>query len=253
MGSEAVLEVDECGGLAGDADVEGRRSARTLWTSSFVAALSWLRTARRRAARVSPRGLRGCDRGDVRQGADPVSEGPDLRRSGGGADDDLDRRGSARRELGASAWSTCCALALAGSMLASTGTNLIDRNGIPSAISTAALSMAILPRAAGHELREPVPEPASAGRASRSAARWSRLGASALTRGPSADRIAGSTTSASVAATSATSAPAIPIEYRNRCGKIASDATAAATVSELNRIVRPAVASVRRSVSTPNP
>ena len=81
----------------------------------------------------------------------------------------------------------------------------------------------------------------------------SRLGASALTRGPSTASSAGSTVSASVAASSATIAPAIPIEYRNRCGKIVSDAIAAAIVSELNTIVRPAVWSVRFSASGPKP
>ncbi len=84
-------------------------------------------------------------------------------------------------------------------------------------------------------------KPLSAGRASRSAARASRFGASALTRGPSTLSNAGSTVRARHAASSATSAPAIPIEYRNRCGKIASEAIAAATVSELNTIVRPEV------------
>ena len=45
----------------------------------------------------------------------------------------------------------------------------------------------------------------------------------------------------------------MPIEYRNRCGKIVSDAIAAATVTELNTIVRPEVCNVRRSASTPKP
>ena len=87
--------------------------------------------------------------------------------------------------------------------------------------------------------------PLWAGRASRSAARASQAGANALTRGPSTVSSAGSTVSARVAASNATSAPAIPIEYRKRCGKIVSDATAAATVSELKMIVLPAVCRVR--------
>src|SRR5436305_9007377 len=45
---------------------------------------------------------------------------------------------------------------------------------------------------------------------------------SALTRGPSTASSARSTVSASVAASNATIAPAIPIEYRNGCGKIVS-------------------------------
>jgi hypothetical protein len=74
-----------------------------------------------------------------------------------------------------------------------------------------------------------------------------------LTRGPSRASTAGSTTSASAAATSATTAPARPIEKRKFCGKIMSEASAAATVNELKRIVRPEVASVRRNASTPKP
>ena len=152
-----------------------------------------------------------------------------------------------------SASSTWRALALAGSTLALTGRNLIDANGIPSAISAPALSAAIRPGRRITKRDSRYQKPAARGRASRSAARCRRLGASALTRGPSTVSSAGSTTSASAAAISATSAPAIPIEYRNRCGKIASDAIAAATVSELNRIVRPEVSSVRRSALTPKP
>ena len=127
------------------------------------------------------------------------------------------------------------------------------RTGFPSAISAAALSAAILPGRRITNCDSRYQKPDSSGRASRSAARCSRPGASALTRGPSTASSAGSTDSASPAAISATSAPAMPIEYRNRCGKIVSDAIAAATVSELNRIVRPEVSSVRRSASTPKP
>ena len=130
---------------------------------------------------------------------------------------------------------------------------MIDANGAPSAISAVALTSAIRRGRAITDLDSRYQKPDSAGRASRSAARCSRFGARALTRGPSSARIAGNTTSASVAAISATSAPAIPIERRKFCGKTASDATAAATVTELNAIVRPDVASVRRSASTPKP
>ena len=153
-----------------------------------------------------------------------------------------------------SASSTWRALAVVGSTLALTGRNLIDaKNGIPSAISATALSVAILPGRSITNRDSRYHKPDSAGRASRSAARWSHPGASALTRGPSTASSAGSTDSASDAAIRATSAPAIPIEYRNRCGKIVSEAIAAATVSELKTIVRPDVSSVRRSASTPKP
>ena len=52
---------------------------------------------------------------------------------------------------------------------------------------------------------------------------------------------------------SATIVPPIPIEYRKRCGNTSREASAAATVSELNSTVRPAVAIVRRSASAPGP
>jgi hypothetical protein len=152
-----------------------------------------------------------------------------------------------------SATSTWWALALAGSTLALTGRNLIDANGIPSAISAAALVAAIGPGRRMTTRDRRYQKPDCSGRASRSAARWRRLGASALTRGPSTVSSAGSTISASAAAISATIAPAIPIEDRNPCGKIASEASAAATVSELNRIVRPDVSSVRRMALSPKP
>jgi len=45
----------------------------------------------------------------------------------------------------------------------------------------------------------------------------------------------------------------MPIENRKRWGKMVSAAIAAAIVSELNAIVRPAVWTVRRSASTPKP
>ena len=84
-----------------------------------------------------------------------------------------------------------------------------------------------------------------------SAARWSRAGASAFTRSPSSARIAGSTIRATAQAISATIMPPSPIEKRKFCGNTISDAIAAATVSELNSTVRPAVARVRRSASRP--
>ena len=124
---------------------------------------------------------------------------------------------------------------------------------MPSTIRSVALLRAM---AAGRRMtkRESrYQKPLSAGRASRSAARASHFGASALTRGPSTLSSAGSTVSASDAASSATIAPAMPIEYRNRCGKIVSEATAAAMVSELNVIVRPAVCMVRVSALSPKP
>ena len=133
-----------------------------------------------------------------------------------------------------------------GSTRASTEMNLTwVKNGIPSAINKAALAIAI---GAGRRMTRRdrrYQKPLSAGRASRSAARASRFGASALTRGPRTASSAGSTVSARLAASSATSAPAMPIEYRKRCGKMTSEATAAAIVSELKVIVRPAVCRVR--------
>ena len=152
-----------------------------------------------------------------------------------------------------SAASTRYALALVGSTLAFAGWNVIDANGTPSAINAAALSSAIRRGRAITALENRYQNPDSAGRASRSAARWSRFGARALTRGPSSASTAGNTTSASVAATRVTTAPASPIENRKFCGKMVNEASAAATVSELKRIVRPDVASVRRSASAPKP
>ena len=57
----------------------------------------------------------------------------------------------------------------------------------------------------------------------------------------------GTMSRALAAATSATSAPPRPIETRKRCGKTVRLARAAATVTALNRTVRPVVASVTRS------
>ena len=130
---------------------------------------------------------------------------------------------------------------------------LIPKNGIPSAISNAALAAAIRAgnRITSRESR--YQKPSRAGRASRSARRRRKAGESALTRLPSRARIAGRTRSAIAAAISATSEPPIPIEYRNRCGKTSSEASAPATVIELNSTVRPAVFIVRRSASSPGP
>jgi hypothetical protein len=130
---------------------------------------------------------------------------------------------------------------------------VIDANGTPSAISAAALRNATLLGRAITKCESRYQKPDSSGRASRSAARCSRAGASALTRGPSSASSAGRTTSASIAATRATIAPASPIEKRKSCGKIVSEARAPATVTELKRTVRPAVATVRRSASAPKP
>ncbi len=149
---------------------------------------------------------------------------------------------------------TWWALALWGSTRASAVMNLICvKNGMPSAISSAALATATCAGRLVTNCARRYQAPLRAGRASRSAAWRSRRGESALTRGPSTASSAGSTVSASVAASSATIAPAIPIEYRNRCGKIASAATENATVTELNSTVRPAVWRVRRSASRPKP
>jgi len=52
---------------------------------------------------------------------------------------------------------------------------------------------------------------------------------------------AGRMSSATDAAANATTAPPMPIDLRNCCGKTTSESIAAATVSELNTTVRPAV------------
>ena len=52
---------------------------------------------------------------------------------------------------------------------------------------------------------------------------------------------AGRMSSATEAATRATTAPPMPIDLRNCCGKTTSESMAAATVSALNTTVRPAV------------
>ena len=149
--------------------------------------------------------------------------------------------------------STWRAVADSGSTWASTEVKLIDRNGIPSAIRKAALAIAIRAGKRMTSCESRYQNPALAGRASRAARSRRKAGESALTRSPSSARIAGRTRSAIAAAIRATSAPPIPIEYRNRCGKTTSDASAPATVSELNRTVRPAVAIVRRIAVRPGP
>jgi hypothetical protein len=65
--------------------------------------------------------------------------------------------------------------------------------------------------------------------------------------------MAGSTVSETTIAMSATNTPPMPIEYRNRIGKTSSEASAAATVSELKSTVRPAVRSVRAIAEAPSP
>ena len=72
-------------------------------------------------------------------------------------------------------------------------------------------------------------------------------------RGPSTDKSAGRDTSAATAAERATNAPPTAIEERKRSGNTASDPIAAATVSALKTIVRPAVPRVARKASGPCP
>ncbi len=158
----------------------------------------------------------------------------------------LSRNGGKSARITSSTWR---AVALSGSTWASTEVNLSERNGIPSAIRKAALSVAIGIGRLMTNRESRYQKPLRAGAASRSARRCRKRGASALTRGPRMLRMAGRITSATPAANSATSEPPIPIEYRNRCGKTISDASAAATVSEENRTVRPAVRMVARSAS----
>ena len=88
--------------------------------------------------------MRRRDRGHVGQGVEPRRERANLRRGDGRPDDDLERRRPVRAGTASrSVTSTWRALALGGSTLALTVRNLIDANGIPSAISTAALITAI--------------------------------------------------------------------------------------------------------------
>jgi len=84
--------------------------------------------------------------------------------------------------------------------------------------------------------------------------RWrQRLGANRSMRWPSTISSAGSAVSEMRPAPSAVSEPLIAIEYRKRWGKTSSESIAAATVSELNTTVRPAVRIVRSSASRPAP
>ena len=141
----------------------------------------------------------------------------------------------------------------AGSTRASTDVKSTRRNGRPRTIIRVADAAATRPGRRITKRDRRYQKPDSAGRASASLARLSRRGASALTRCPSSVSTAGSSTSATVAAISDTSIPPSPIEYRNFCGKTSSDASAAATVSDENRTVRPAVFSVRRIATIPGP
>ena len=148
-----------------------------------------------------------------------------------------------------SASSTTRAVRSCGSTDASTPVNSIRRNGRPSAISATAATVAI---GAGRRMtaRDSRYQPPSCTcAASRLIATCQRLRLSALTRGPSAASSAGSTVSDTNAAVSATSTPPTPIEYRNRSGNTSIAAIAAATVTEENSTVRPAVRTVARSAS----
>ena len=129
-----------------------------------------------------------------------------------------------------------------GSTDASTPVNWTRVNGIPIAISSTAAPIAIgaARRITSRDSRYQPPAPVAA------RARPTR---SELIRGPSAASSAGSRISDTAAAISATSMPPMPIENRNRCGKTISDASAAATVTALNRTVRPAVTIVVRSAT----
>ena len=105
-----------------------------------------------------------------------------------------------------------------------------------------------------HDVREPVPV---SGRGRARGLRRRALEAAAA-RGcrpcrPSRASTAGRKTSATPAPISDTSIPPRPIERRKLCGKTSSEASAAATVSELKSTVRPAVRSVSRSAFAPGP
>jgi hypothetical protein len=124
---------------------------------------------------------------------------------------------------------------------------------MPSATSRVALASAtrLGRRCTKRERR--YQKPSRAPRASRSAARCIRFGASAFTRVPSSASTAGSTISATPQAMSATIMPPSPIEWRKFCGNTSSEAIATATVRELNSTDRPAVSTVRRSAWRPGP
>ena len=100
----------------------------------------------------------------------------------------------------------------AGSTVASTVVNLMPRNGSPASSSTSALSAATGPGRRITKRDSRYQKPCSVGRDSRSRVRCSQRGASEFTRWPSRTSTAGSTTSATNAAISATIEPPRPIE-----------------------------------------
>ena len=122
----------------------------------------------------------------------------------------------------------------------------MPRNGSPSAISSAAAPAA---NGTGRRMiacERRYQKPPRSPEASRCSEACQRFGLSAFTRGPSAARIAGSSVSETSAAISAHATPPTPIEYRKRSGKTSRAASAAATVTDENSTVRPAVAIVAR-------
>ena len=146
--------------------------------------------------------------------------------------------------------STTRAVLCFGSTVASTPVKSIRRNGNPMAISSADADTATSTgrRITRCECRYQKPERSPA--ASRAIASFQRRGPPALTRSPSAPSNAGSSVSDTSAAISAHIAPPTPIEYRNRCRKTISAASAHATVTALNATTRPAVRSVTASASS---
>ncbi len=76
---------------------------------------------------------------------------------------------------------------------------------------------------------------------------------SELIRVPSSASAEGTTRRATTADRIPTAAPATPTEYRNRCGRKTSPASATATVKPEKSAVRPAVATVRRWASRVGP
>lgn len=64
---------------------------------------------------------------------------------------------------------------------------------------------------------------------------------------------AGATVRAATAATTATVAPAMPIDFRKPSGKMISVDSATATVAALKTTVRPALAMVARIACMPGP
>ena len=151
-----------------------------------------------------------------------------------------------------SAVSTTRELTLAGSTDASTPVNRVERNGSPS---TTSRTVAAIATGHGRRIRACASryQPPCSPAAVRSTARRQRGSAPAFTRRPSRTKRAGSTVSAISPASGPTRPPAIPIDWRNPSGKIATVATAAPTVIDENATVRPAVASVARTASAPGP